>query len=63
MTTVVMLPIVGMARITAAQTGEEGVANFYGDQFQKLPDVAAHAAEKRDFVKRGKAKVRLEVRK
>ncbi len=32
--TIMMLTIVGMAGITVAQTSDEGVANFYGDQFQ-----------------------------
>ena len=32
--TIVMLAIVGAAGMTAAQTGEEGVANFYSDKFQ-----------------------------
>jgi rare lipoprotein A len=105
--------IVGTGRIAAAQPGEEGVANFYNDNFQgkktasgeaydkngltaahkKLAygtkvkvtnvengksvivtvndrmgasspaviDVTRHAAEQLDFVKAGKAKVKLEV--
>jgi rare lipoprotein A len=108
-----LVAIVGTGRIAAAQTGEEGVANFYNDNFQgkktasgeaydkngltaahkKLAfgtkvkvtnvengksvivtvndrmgasspaviDVTRHAAEQLDFVKAGKAKVKLEV--
>jgi len=32
--TIVMLALVGTAGMTAAQTSEEGVANFYNDKFQ-----------------------------
>jgi rare lipoprotein A len=108
-----LLAIVGLAGIAAAQTSEEGVANFYNDNFQgkktasgeiydkngltaahkKLAygtkvkvtnvengkstvvtvndrmgasspaviDVTRRAAEQLDFVKSGKAKVKLEV--
>lgn len=110
---VALLAIVGLAGIAAAQTSEEGVANFYNDNFQgkktasgemydkngltaahkKLEygtkvkvtnvengksvvvtvndrmgasspaviDVTRRAAEQLDFVKSGKAKVKLEV--
>jgi rare lipoprotein A len=108
-----LLAIVGLAGIAAAQTSEEGVANFYNDNFQgkktasgeiydkngltaahkKLAygtrvkvtnvengksvvvtvndrmgasspaviDITRRAAEQLDFVKSGKAKVKLEV--
>jgi rare lipoprotein A len=111
---ILMVGIVGAAGTTAAQT-EQGVANFYGDQFQgkktasgevfdkngltaahkKLPfgtkvkvtnvdngksvvvtvndrmaasnpaviDVTRRAAEELDFVKAGKAKVKVDVQK
>ena len=112
---VVFLVVLGMAGIAVAQTAEEGVANFYNDNFQgkktasgevfdkngltaahkKLPfgtkvkvtnvensksvvvtvndrmaasnpaviDVTRRAAEELDFVKSGKAKVKVEVQK
>jgi len=34
MATIVVLAVLGVATIVAAQTSEEGVANFYSDKFQ-----------------------------
>ena len=41
-----LLAIVGMAGITAAQTSEEGVANFYNDNFQGKKTASGEAYDK-----------------
>jgi rare lipoprotein A len=41
-----LLAIVGLAGITAAQTSEEGVANFYNDNFQGKKTASGEAYDK-----------------
>src|SRR5262245_26220285 len=44
--TIVMLALVGAAGTTAAQTSEEGVANFYNDKFQGKKTASGEAYDK-----------------